>query len=89
MTDLINKWKHDNLTRDLKMRLICITTIFIIPSLTAGCVNVEPTEREYLARNDMQLDPYYLDEKFRRHLFAAREATQGGYGVDSAGCGCN
>lgn len=55
----------------------------------AGCVNVEPQDRSYLAEPHMKLDPAPLDAKFRRHLYFSREATPGGYGADPTGCGCN
>jgi len=66
---------------------------FIIIGLTTvalnGCVNVEPTERNFLAKDHMKLDPNDLDAKFARHMYFAREGLHGGYGADASGCGCN
>lgn len=66
-----------------------VVTIGLSCLSLSGCVNVEPYERSFLARDDMQLDPDYLGTKFRRHMYFAREATPGGYGPESTGCGCN
>ena len=71
------------------MRLKQLTFMAIVSIALYGCTNVEPYERSYLAQENMKLDPNYLDEKFRRHLFFSREGTPGGYGADPTGCGCN
>ena len=54
-----------------------------------GCTNVEPWEREILAQNNMRLIPNPLLNAFNEHANFSREATQGGYGIQGGGCGCN
>ena len=71
------------------MRSVYIVSILCVASGLYGCTNVEPWERSYLAKEEMKLEPYPLDSKFRRHVYFSREATPGGYGADPSGCGCN
>jgi PBP1b-binding outer membrane lipoprotein LpoB len=59
------------------------------PLFLGGCVNVEPWERENLAKADMQLVPNALHNAFMTHVNFSREGTQGGYGLEGGGCGCN
>jgi hypothetical protein len=62
--------------------------IFIFLLLEA-CTNVEPWERERLAKNQMRLIPNTMLETFTRHVNYSREGTEGGYGLEGGGCGCN
>lgn len=55
----------------------------------AGCVQVEPWDREYLAQEQMALDPYPLASSFKEHAYFSREGTSGGFSPDAGGCGCN
>jgi hypothetical protein len=71
------------------MNLKNLLLIGLASTTLSGCTNVEPYERSFLAKDEMQLDPDYLGTKFRRHMYFAREATPGGYGPESSGCGCN
>jgi hypothetical protein len=71
------------------MKLYHFVLIALTVATLPGCVNVEPAERSYLAQDNMKLDPHYLDAKFARHMYFAREAIPGGYGADPTGCGCN
>lgn len=57
--------------------------------LLLGCANVQPYERGYLARSDMQFDPDPIEARYRQHLYTSKEAARGGYGVGGGGCGCN
>lgn len=59
------------------------------PFILGGCVNVEPWERENLAKNEMQLVPNALQNQFTTHINFSREGTEGGYGLEGGGCGCN
>jgi len=55
----------------------------------AGCANVAPYQRGYLARESMALDP---DPGVARSLdktYAAKEAASGAASVGGGGCGCN
>ncbi|MBL8676394.1 MAG: DUF4266 domain-containing protein [Alphaproteobacteria bacterium] len=67
-----------------------IVYIFTASSLLlGGCVNVEPWERENLAKENMQLVPNALHNAFTDHVNFSREGTEGGYGLEGGGCGCN
>lgn len=53
-----------------------------------SCSQVQPWEREYLAKKSMAFDPDPLEAQFRRHVYQSNEASGGGYSVGVAGCGC-
>lgn len=55
----------------------------------AGCANVQPWVRGYLARPEMAFDPDPNEAKLIRHAYQSKEAATGGYGVGGGGCGCN
>ena len=62
-----------------------ITIIFI-----SGCsTNLEPWERDVLAREDMELNNAPLDSAFDDHIYFSKEASSGGRGFSGGGCGCN
>ncbi len=54
-----------------------------------GCVNVEPYERSYLAKDHMQLEPNPVHATLMEHAYFSREGIAGGYGLSGGGCGCN
>jgi uncharacterized protein DUF4266 len=55
----------------------------------AGCVEVAPYQRGYLARPDMALDPSPGTAKALEKTYSAKEAASGGASVGGGGCGCN
>ena len=55
----------------------------------AGCVNVAPYQRGYLARESMALDPDPGMAKALKKTYSAKEAASGGASVGGGGCGCN
>lgn len=63
---------------------------FTLPTLLTGCVNVEPWERNYLAKDNMAIEPYPLAAALKEHIYYAREGTDS-KAISSAGgnCGCN
>jgi hypothetical protein len=63
--------------------------LLLSPLLLSACVNVEPWERENLAKENMQLVPNALLNQFTDHMHFSREGTEGGYGLEGGGCGCN
>lgn len=58
-------------------------------SALTGCVQVEPWDREFLAKDHMAPDPYPSDVRFQEHANFSREGTMGGFSPDAGGCGCN
>jgi hypothetical protein len=63
--------------------------VVVLAAGIAGCANVQPWEREVLAREDMQLDANALDAAFDDHIYFSKEGTSGGRGFGGGGCGCN
>ena len=57
--------------------------------LAAGCANVEPWQRGYLAKPEMAFDPNPATAAQMQHTYASKEAASGGYGIGGGGCGCN
>ena len=64
--------------------LLCLLTL----SACSNAVKVKPWERGYLAQAIMQ-DETGLDKALESHTFLSKEASTGGDGVASGGCGCN
>jgi hypothetical protein len=74
------------------MKNLSILRIVLVVAATTnivGCANVQPWEREVLARDDMQLDAHALDSAFDDHIYFSKEGTSGGRGFGGGGCGCN
>ena len=55
----------------------------------AGCAQVAPYQRAYLARPDMALDASPGMMRAMERTFTAKEAASGGASVGGGGCGCN
>ncbi len=68
-----------------------ILLVALLPVVLSGCANmgVEPWERDVLAREDMQLSGDPVDDALDDHIYFSKEATSGGRGFGSGGCGCN
>ena len=69
------------------MQLIRFVSLILV--LAAGCVTVQPYEREVLARPDMQLDSNAALGHAEGHAIEVREGSSGGLGGGGGGCGCN
>ena len=60
-----------------------------------GCLNactiqeVKPWERNLLAKENMQLDPFPIENALDEHIFFSKEASSDGQGIGGGGCGCN
>lgn len=65
--------------------------LFLITLATAlaGCANVKPWERGYLAKPEMSFDSDTAEARNLQHIYSSKEAAHGGYGVGGGGCGCN
>ncbi len=61
----------------------------ILAAALAGCANVKPYERGYLAKPEMSFDGDMAEARFHQHIYSSKEAARGGYGVGGGGCGCN
>jgi hypothetical protein len=67
------------------MRLL----VAVILGLGAGCVRVQPHQRETLARRSMNPQPEPSEQKLDDHVEESREGSIGGTGAGGGGCGCN
>jgi len=57
--------------------------------LAPGCVNVQPWDRDALAKDAMKPERDPVTLAVREHLWFSREAANGGRTVGGGGCGCN
>ena len=57
--------------------------------LTTACTSVQPWERGYLAKDQMQLSPDPRESALQEQIFYSKEASSGGSGAAGGGCGCN
>lgn len=59
--------------------------------LVGGCTmqQVQPWEKDVLAKDEMQLTPDPIEDFLDGHIYSSREAAMGGKGVGGGGCGCN
>lgn len=48
-----------------------------------------PYAREDLTRAGMESESEAEEERFRSHVYDAREGAAGGHGSTGGGCGCN
>ena len=67
------------------MRLV----LAVLCLAAAGCVQVAPYQRGYLARPDMAMDASPGMVRAMERTYVAKEAAVGGASVGGGGCGCN
>ncbi len=56
--------------------------------LASGCATVQPWQRGRLANQCMTFGANETQLAFDTHWQTAREGSEGGFGVQSGGCGC-
>jgi len=73
----------------MRKKNLIILALFSL--LVGGCSlqNVQPWERDILAQDKMQLNPYPVDSYLDDHIYYSKESSSGGAGVGGGGCGCN
>jgi hypothetical protein len=74
-----------NQTRTRALALVLAAAAAIA---AGGCAAVQPWQRGRLADRCMMFDPNASQVAYMTHWQEAREASSGGYGVQSGGCGC-
>ena len=73
---------------DLPARTLLVALAAAAAMLTGGCATVQPWQRGRLADPCMIFDADASRVAYMTHWQEAREASSGGYGVQSGGCGC-
>lgn len=66
--------------------LICTIAV---AALASGCANVEPWQKETLAKPAMSLSSDAITNGLDDHTYFSRESSSGGRGFGGGGCGCN
>ena len=69
------------------MRGLSFLSLWLAVSL-AGCANVKPYEREYLADPIMSLSDGHLTDAYEQHMHRALSQGLIGLPVGAGGCGC-
>ncbi len=54
-----------------------------------GCATTNPWQKEKLAKRKMKFGADPAEDELDLHMQDAREVSQGGYGSEGGGCGCN
>jgi hypothetical protein len=72
----------------MKIRCLLISVAAICVAMLAGCANVKPYEREYLADPIMELNEGKLSTLYEQHMHRALSQGLVGMPVAGGGCGC-
>jgi len=71
----------------------CARALLALALLTAsglaGCAQVRPEDREYLAEPALTWGGEGMAEEHERHVLDNREGSTGGGNTHGGGCGCN
>ncbi|HVR61690.1 MAG TPA: DUF4266 domain-containing protein [Polyangia bacterium] len=76
-------------------RRASVVAVALLAALALGAVGcarpppVRPWQRAYLSKRALRFDADRLEQRFRQHMFGAREGSDLGYGQPGGGCGCN
>lgn len=70
------------------IRPFVVLFLAALAAAAAGCATVQPWQRGRLADPCMIFDADASRVAYMTHWQEAREASSGGYGVQSGGCGC-
>ena len=73
---------------NLRSRALAVVLAVAAALAAGGCATVQPWQRGRLADRCMMFDPDAGQVAYMTHWQEAREASSGGYGVQSGGCGC-
>lgn len=66
-------------------------SLILLTMLITACAieKVNPWDRDLLAKESMQLEPFPVDASLDEHIYFSKEASSGGASVGGGGCGCN
>jgi hypothetical protein len=73
---------------DITARTLTFIVVIAATLAASGCATVQPWQRGRLADPCMVFDADASQVAYMTHWQEAREASSGGYGVQSGGCGC-
>ncbi len=71
------------LSKLLLCLIVCLTLFCLV-----SCAPVQLWERGNLAKPQMALDPYPLQNALQAHNYDTREAAECGNAAQGGGCGC-
>ena len=72
------------------MKRVTMTVLLALAASGCAIEKVQPWQREYLARPEMNWDAGLVDEQGQRdHTYVSKEAATGGATIGGGGCGCN
>lgn len=71
------------------MRVTQQALLLVLSLLISACAPVAPWQRGKLAKSQMALDPYPIQNTFQAHIYNSREAATGSSAAGGGGCGCN
>jgi hypothetical protein len=71
------------------MKKLLALAVLTAAALVTGCANVQPWDRDVLARDSMQIVSDPVDTSIDEHIYFSKEASSGGQGFGGGGCGCN
>lgn len=71
------------------MKKLLVLAAFVGTATLSGCANVQPWDRDVLARDSMQIVSDPVDASIDDHIYFSKEASSGGQGFGGGGCGCN
>jgi hypothetical protein len=73
---------------DTLMRALLLAATLFAALAAGGCATVQPWQRGRLADSCMVFNEDGAQVSYMTHWQEAREASAGGFGVQSGGCGC-
>ncbi|WP_111641092.1 DUF4266 domain-containing protein [Marinimicrobium alkaliphilum] len=71
------------------MRIKTLTLLGVLLVSVSACTQVQPWERNYLARPEMALEPDPMGALLRSHIHHSKEAASSVSSGSGGGCGCN
>ncbi len=71
----------------MKTRNICLVVLFSL--CLSACAQVQPWQRNLLAKPEMAWQPDPLSNQLSEHIYFSKEGSTGGNRAAGGGCGCN
>ena len=81
--------RHVTSPSGLPLARFRLVLLLALGAVVQGCAHVPPYAREQLTQPGMESESEAEEERFRSHVYDAREGAAGGHGSTGGGCGCN